>query len=396
MMDINSILELHELAVRDALNYPHARTLLQELRQESGKHFVGVVGPRGVGKTVLLKQMAVNDPEALYLSLDVLDRNEDVFELIRTLNQDYSYNRFFLDEVHFHPRIDEVLKKVYDFLEVRVLFTSSVALALNQSAHDLSRRMVLRSLNPFSYREYLFFKHGLQLDALTLEQVFNKEWTPGHLRAGRHFDAYLQGGLMPFALGEPVPLEILKNILRTIICKDVPAVARLLVDELDVISKLVEFVGRSGVDGINYTSLSKNLGITKYKAEQYLGLLEQAFVLQRIFPEGTNVLKEPKVLMAVPYRLLYRDVEDCVGGLREDFFAEMMRHGNTPIHYLKTRRGAKTPDYLLGDGTVIEVGGKGKGFTQFKDVVAERKYIFAHSDRAEGIRRPLFMLGYLA
>lgn len=149
------------------------------------------------------------------------------------------------------------------------------------------------------------------------------------------------------------------------------------------------------MDGINYTSLSKNLGITKYKAEQYVGLLEKAFVLQRIFPKGSNVLKEPKVLMAVPYRLLYRDFEDSIGGLREDFFVDMMRHSNTPVHYLKTKRLAKTPDYLLSDGTVVEVGGKGKGFTQFKDVQAERKYIFTHSDRVEGARRPLFMLGYL-
>ncbi len=311
------------------------------------------------------------------------------------LNQDYGYTRFFLDEVHFHAQIDEVLKKVYDFLKVHVIFTSSVALALNQSAYDLSRRMVLRPLNPFSYREYLFFKHGLQLEPLTLEQVLNKEWTAGHLRAGRHFDDYLQGGLMPFALNEPAPLEILKNILRTVIRKDVPTVMRLMVDELDVIEKLVEFVGRSGVDGINYTSLSKNLGITKYKAEQYLGLLERAFVLQRIFPKGSNVLKEPKVLMALPYRLLSREMADCIGGLREDFVVEMMRHSQTPIHYLKTKRGAKTPDYLLSDGTVIEVGGKGKGRTQFKDVVADRKYIFAHSDQTDGVRRPLFMLGYL-
>jgi predicted AAA+ superfamily ATPase len=57
-----------------------------------------------------------------------------------------------------------VLKKVYDFLDVRVMFTSSVALALNQSSYDLSRRTVLRPLNPFSFREYLFFKHNLKLD----------------------------------------------------------------------------------------------------------------------------------------------------------------------------------------------------------------------------------------
>ncbi|MEN8254874.1 MAG: AAA family ATPase [Verrucomicrobiota bacterium] len=394
-MELKSVFELHDLAMSQAANYPHARTLLNELREEGGEHFTGVVGPRGVGKTVLLKQMAANDPEAMYLALDTLDRNEDVFELIKKLSREYGYRRFFLDEVHFQPQIDEVLKKTYDFLDVRITFTSSVALALKQSAYDLSRRTVLRPLNPFSFREYLFFKHGVRLDPLTLEQVFNKEWTPGHLRAGLHFGDYLRGGLMPFALNEPEPLEILKNILRTIIHKDIPAIARLLVDELETIAKLVEFTGRSGVDGINYTSLSKNLGITKYKAEQYLGLLEQAFVLQRIFPKGTNVLKEPKVLMAVPYRLLYRDIEDSIGGLREDFLAEMLRHANIPVHYLKTKRGAKTPDYLLRDGTIVEVGGKGKGFSQFKGVEADRKYVFTHSDQFDGTRRPLFMLGYL-
>jgi len=102
--------------------------------------------------------------------------------------------------------------------------------------------------------------------------------------------------------------------------------------------------------------------------------------------------------MALPYRLLFRDFKEAVGGLREDFFAEMMRHRGEPIHYLKNTRGSKTPDYVMDsetDGsTVIEIGGKGKGLTQFKEVTAARKFIFSHSDQTDGIRRPLFMLGF--
>ena len=394
-MKFASVLEMHEMAMKDALSYPHARSLLRDIQKEEGRHFVGVVGPRGVGKTVLLKQLALNDPSSFYLTLDALDRDADVFGLLKKLNQDYGYNRFFLDEVHFHPRIAEILKNVYDFLNVHVWFTSSVALALNQSAHDLSRRTVLRFLHPFSFREYLFFKHQLHLESLSVEEIFAKEWSPDHMRCGVYFDDYLQGALMPFALNEPEPLEILKNILQTIIHKDIPAVSKLFTGELDLISKMVEFVGLSGVDGINYTSLSKNIGITKYKAEQYLGLLEKAFVLQRVFPKGTNVLQEPKVLLSVPYRLLYRDIKDCIGGLREDFFADAMRYSGTSFYYLKTKRGAKTPDFLLSDGSVVEVGGKGKGLEQFKNVSVGRKYVFTHSDQTDGVKRPLFMLGYL-
>jgi predicted AAA+ superfamily ATPase len=74
-------------------------------------------------------------------------------------------------------------------------------------------------------------------------------------------------------------------------------VARLRVDELGLIEKMVRFVGRAEVDGINYSSFSKNIGITNYKAEMYVEMLSKAFVLQAVFPKGANVMKQPKVLL---------------------------------------------------------------------------------------------------
>ena len=60
--------------------------------------------------------------------------------------------------------------------------------------------------------------------------------------------------------------------------------------------------GRAPIDGINYTSLSRNLGITRFKAERYVRALERAFLLRQAFPAGANVLREPKVFMEPPYR----------------------------------------------------------------------------------------------
>ncbi len=140
---------------------------------------------------------------------------------------------------------------------------------------------------------------------------------------------------------------LLRNIIEKIIRKDIPSVARLRIDELDIIEKTLKFIGKSPVDGINFTSVSKNIGITKYKAEQYMRLLEKTFVLNLIFPEGTNVLKEPKVLMYLPFRLLYKSYDESIGAIREDFFAEMLRMKRYVFSYLKTKRGAKTPDFLI-------------------------------------------------
>jgi len=207
-MDIKSLLELNDLAIKDAENYPLRRSLMDVVRRETGKHFTGIIGPRGVGKTVLLRQLAAKDSESCYLSLDTLSQDEDLFEIIKKLSQDYGYRRFLLDESHFHRKADEALKKIYDFLDVDVCFTSSVALALNQSAWDLSRRTVMYQLYPFSFSEFLFFKHHMDIAPLELRQIIDMQWSSEHMRAGRHFDDYLRGGLMPFALQEPEPLKI--------------------------------------------------------------------------------------------------------------------------------------------------------------------------------------------
>ena len=76
------------------------------------------------------------------------------------------------------------------------------------------------------------------------------------------------------------------------------------------------------------------------------------------------MLKEPKVLMFLPFRLLYSELQQCLGAIREDFFAEMLIMKGYKFYYLKTKRGAKIPDYLVEqekERFVIKIGGKGKG-----------------------------------
>jgi predicted AAA+ superfamily ATPase len=398
-MTINRLLELHDLAKQESRKYDHKRFLFPQLLGDKGKHFIGIVGARGTGKTVLLRQYALENNDAFYISADTLDHDDDTWDLLRKLNQQYGFRTFLLDEVHFLPNPTALLKRLYDFVDVRILFSSSVALAMRASAHDLSRRVRLMNLHGFSFREYLIFTQGISLPALELEQIVAGSWEPDHLLAGRFFDDYLQGGVLPFSLDEPEPLGFLESIIDKVITRDIPSVVRLMVDELETVRRLLRFVGRSAVDGINYSSLSRNLGITKYKAEQYVGCLERAFILHQVFPAGTNVLREPKVLMTPPIRLLYRDFEDAVGGLREDFFVETMKQAGIRFQYLKSTRGAKTPDYLIENTPTklaVEIGGPGKGREQFKGVRIDRKAVFSHISAPEKGRLPLFLLGYLS
>ena len=395
-MDLAKFIELDRLAREDGKKYSKRRFIFEKICQREGKHFVGIVGPRGAGKTILLKQLACVQKDSFYLSLDTVQEN--LFEIVKKLNQDLKINLFLIDEVHFHPQFDEGLKKIYDFLNVQLIFTSSTSLALFDSAYDLSRRVKLEKLYPFSFLEYLFFKHDLNLKPLSLRDIIDKQWEMEIFRYADTFREYLEGGILPFALQEPLVLPLLKNIINAVIMKDIPRVGKVPLDELETIERMLAFIGKSSIDGINYSSLSQNLGITKYKAEQYVGFLEKAFILHRIFPKGTNVLREPKILMALPYRLLYKDFEEAIGGLREDFFVEVLKSLDINFYYLKSTRGAKTPDFLVpfkNEEIIFEIGGKGKGRQQFKGIEAKNKIILTHSLESQGARRPLLLFGFL-
>lgn len=397
MIDIKKLLELDRMARRDAEKYPKKRDIYDFLYHEKGDHFTGLVGPRGVGKTVVLKQLALNIDDSFYLSLDAANV-ADLFELIKLLSQQYRLKVFLLDEIHYYKGFERALKIIYDFLNVRIIFSSSVSLSLYESTYDLSRRVLLKKLFPFSFREYIYFMEDVELPPLKLQDIIENRFSPSYLRFEYLFPRYLQGGLFPFTLREPDALSILKNVIAKIINKDIPAVQALKTEELILIDKVIQFIGKSDVDGISYSSVAKNTGITKYKAENYIHLLEKAFILNAIFPAGTNVLKEPKVLMFLPYRLIYREWDDAIGGIREDFFAEVLASRDISFKYLKSTRGAKTPDFLLetdeGD-VVFEVGGRGKSREQFKGVRSDRKIILSDSPESEGIKRPLCLLGFL-
>jgi predicted AAA+ superfamily ATPase len=400
-MEANRLLDLDALAVGDARRYPKSRFLFRELQHAAGRPFVALVGPRGTGKTVMLRQLRERSQDALYLSADTLDQGDRLVDLVRLFVDRYRVRSFFIDEIHYLPNFAADLKELYDFLPVHIWFTSSVAGSLYGSATDLSRRVRTLEVQPFAFREFLEFAFAETLESLPLATVLGAEIPSAYLRTGFRFMDYLTGGLYPFMLEEGSALDLFGNIVEKVVRSDLPAYdSDLTGADLANMERLLRFVGRSSIDGINYTSLARNLAITKYKAEQYVTALERASLLRQAFPAGANVLREPKVFMEPPYRLLYLSYEDCIGALREDFFALAMAQHGMPFRYAKSTRGAKTPDFLvtLDDlDHVIEVGGRGKGRSQFKGLTYDRKVVLFHGGdqrHTPGARVPLHCIGF--
>jgi predicted AAA+ superfamily ATPase len=106
------ILQLHDLAVSEGKKHALRRDLYATVATSPGRHFIGIVGPRGAGKTILLKQMAAADPLSLYVSADTLQDDADLFGIVKDLAERYQYQRFLIDEVHFLPAAMASLKKI--------------------------------------------------------------------------------------------------------------------------------------------------------------------------------------------------------------------------------------------------------------------------------------------
>ena len=403
MTDLSSLFELDALAVNSVSGVRLPRFAWDTLVNTTGRPFVAVFGPRGAGKTVLLRQLRVHVPETLYVSADSLESDVDLFELASRLYRDYGINNLCIDEIHFVPNYAPQLKRIYDFLPMHIWFTSSVALSLAATGWDLSRRVVSMTLLPFTYREYLRFTEDINISPLSLRECLTGTVPTEYLRERGHFRSYIEGGLYPFVIESGLQYQLFEHVLEKVVTSDIPGFdPELTQADIEGLRKTVRFIGRSAVDGINYSTVSKQIGVTKYKAEKYLEYLERSFIVRRIFPAGARVVKEPKVLLQLPYRLLYRQYDEVVGALREEFTALALEQHGISLRYAKSTRGAKTPDYLIElDGTpvIIEVGGPGKGRSQFKEVEYDRKVIVHDGDPSRsdssGVRRvPLHVLGF--
>jgi predicted AAA+ superfamily ATPase len=400
-MDISNLFKLDSLARKSVTDYQRKRLIYKDITEslKNDNRFISLIGPRGVGKTILLRQLASEINNSFYISMDSFE-GESLFDVVKGLNEKNKISLFLIDEIHFLNDYQKEIKNIYDFLNVKIVFTSSVSLSLYESSYDLSRRVKIFNIYPFSFREYIYFSDGVLLDPLSISDIYNGKYTPDYLKYSYLFKEYMVGGCFPFSLDNLNVIDIIKTTLKTIISRDIPAVKGLRVDELAIIEKIIRFISISSVDGISFSSISNNLKITKYKAEQYVDLLNRAFVLNTILPYGTNVLREPKILMYLSYRLIFNDYNNSVGALREDFVAQCLKTAGYNFYYLKSSKGEKTPDYLIGnDDMVVEVGGKGKGRSQFKSFNKHKKMILSDNiniTEKKNERVPLFMLGYIS
>ncbi|MBI5159588.1 ATP-binding protein [Candidatus Micrarchaeota archaeon] len=378
---------------KEAHAHERKRYVYEKLRNAPKGYFVGVCGLRGIGKTVLLLQLANEFKDSLYLSADASYlRGESLYGVIRFAAAK-GHKTIFVDEVHCASNWQQDLKTIYDEGVARVFFSGSTALEIRKGA-DLSRRALVFHLQPLSFREYLSIKKGLgEVQPVTASELFDAGKRKARVVETSKYAGFLHeyfnvGGLLYPSDDTAYYYKALESTLEKIIHNDLEHLRAMDSRIENVVYKVLEWIASSPVGEVNYSTLSSKVSVSKPTLISVVNDLAKIGLVKRVLPCGkSSVRKEPKLFLAFPFREFLNSLflkKSDAGSLREEFF---VNHAGS-VCYLKGKRGEKTADFLF-EGKALEIGGAGKSFHQNPDFIVKEEISF------EEKMIPLYLTGFL-
>ena len=340
------------------------RYLYDQINWDS--RLIGLVGPRGVGKTTLVLQHIKNNLDhahTLYVTAEdfyfaknrLLDAASDFVKLGGT--------HLIIDEIHKYPDWSTELKLIYDYhQDLQVVFTGSSVLDIKKGSSDLSRRAVLYSMQGLSFREYLQLFHQIAIPTFTLDEILShKVATPQLAHPLPLFFDYLKRGYYPFALEQDFDLKLMQVINQTLE-SDIPAYATMNVSTGRKLKQLMAIVAESVPFKPNMSKISEMLSISRNNIADYLLYMEDAGMVSQLRFETKGIRglgKVDKVYLDntnLVYGLAHENPNK--GNIRETFFMNQLRVAYPIV-------SSVIADFTI-DGLDFEIGGKNKSGKQIK------------------------------
>jgi predicted AAA+ superfamily ATPase len=240
----------------------------------SGKVLI-VIGPRQVGKTTLIKSLCEKEGNYLFINGDDNEDRAILQEAGETKLRSIigNYTTVFFDEAQRIANVGIILKIIHDHIEnVRLVVSGSSALEIANAMNEpLTGRKWEYNLFPLSWGE--------------LKSHY------GYAKNIKNLNQYLIYGMYPEVISNPNEAEsILKQISGSYLYKDILQYQGIRKPE--VLDKLLLALALQLGSEVNYNELSRTIGVDRATVEQYISLLEKAFVVFRLSPLSRNVRNE--------------------------------------------------------------------------------------------------------
>ncbi len=373
------------------------RDLLKQIKFKN--RIIGIIGAKGVGKTTLLlqhmKELNLSSDEMLYISVDhPLMSSTTILDIAKEFAS-YGGKLLILDEIHAQDNFAQDLKTIWDFLEIKVIFSGSSALHLDNA--DLSRRVLRYTLPTLSFREFIQMQTNIEFPILGLEDILTNhtEYSQNILnkiKPLKYFKEYFEYGYYPFYLedDESSKMKLLEAINKTIEI-DLLKIYNIDSKKLRNIKKILTMLCSSVPYKPNITTLASSVEVDPKTLYIYLDALQKGKIIRMIAPNarGEAIIKKPeKIYLDNPnmFKVLCNQAD--IGTLRESFISGALQNSAYSI------TASKQGDFIVDKKYTIEVGGKNKTFKQIKDL--ENSYVAADDiEIGNGAKIPLYLFGFL-
>ncbi len=392
--------------------YEKQDAMLNATRMDIVRSFMGHVnweapmlcirGPRGVGKSTLLRQYVKQHFEAgseavLYCSMDfVYFSQHSILEVAEKFYK-HGGRLLILDEVHKYEKWSREVKEVAEiYPNLQVMMSGSSLLKLIDGDADLSRRCRGYYMPGLSFREYLQFYKGIVIPVHPLEEVLEHPKAIAAevnavCRPLQHFHEYLKFGYYPFYLKNPIDYyPLIEQIENYVIDVELPQLRKVNPSNCRKIKALLNVLAQQVPYDVDITKMASAIELQRNTVIEYLNHLNDAKLIQMLYSDLVSVKKmqKPDKIYLENPNLLYALASTPVkiGTARECFAVNQLSYQHT-VEY-----GKQQGDFKVDSKWTFEVGGETKTFDQIADL--PNSYVLADDiESPKGNKLPLWMIG---
>jgi len=349
---------------------PYLELFFPLITNRSVKRAVVLMGPRRVGKTVMLHHTIANllkqevkPANIFYVAVDhPIYNNLGLDEIIGYYTKrnkiDITKEETFLffDEIQYLKEWERYVKSLVDrFPLIKCIVSGSAAAALRlKSSESGAGRFTDFLLPPLTFHEYLYL-----LDKSDLVNVkHDKEKKKNQFKAtdinelNNNFIDYINyGGYPEVIFSKDIQLDpgrfIKSDIIDKVLLRDLPSLYG--IQDVQELNSLFTTLAYNTANEISLDGLSQNSGIAKNTIKRYIEYLEAAFLIRIVHRVDRNAKRFKranffKVYLTNPSirAALFSPIEsedEAMGSLVETAIFSQWFHSKLQLHYARWNKG---------------------------------------------------------
>ncbi len=347
---------------------PYLNLLVPLVEPSSVRRAVVLMGPRRVGKTVMIHHMiqrlvdsGVSNKKIAYFSVDNPVYNdfslEDFLRYFKDsvdVNIDAEKCYVFFDEIQYLKNWEQHLKSLVDsYPTVQFLVSGSAAAALKlKSTESGAGRFTDFLLPPLTFYEYLDLLGVSDIVDIEEQDYTPKFSTEDIMNLNNHFVEYINFGGYPEAIFagdiQSDPKRFIKNdIIDKVLLRDLPSLYG--IRDVQELNSLFTTLAFNTAGEVSLSELSRSSGVAKNTIKKYIEYLEAAFLIRTVHRVDNNAKRFKrantfKIYLAIPSirsALFYpvRSESEEMGALVETAIFSQWFHAEIPLFYARWRSG---------------------------------------------------------